>query len=72
MNVTVHRDQAVWERQTFEIYVPDDVPEDEVDDYVFESLDSWDFQKNPVETEIIDSVDGMSTVVELVFDHEQD
>lgn len=35
----VHRDQQVWERETFQIEVPDDVPEDEVEDWIKENLD---------------------------------
>lgn len=35
----VYRDQQVWERETFEIEVPDDMPEDEVEDWIKENLD---------------------------------
>lgn len=36
----VTRDQAVWERETFYVTVPDEIEEDEVDEYLREYIDS--------------------------------
>lgn len=38
----VNRDQAVWERERFEIEVPDHIPLDERRDYVHQQLDLYD------------------------------
>lgn len=60
---TVYRDQAVWEREFFEIEVPDSIPESEREEWINEQLEA-----NSVEsfaTEIISSVEGMDTEVTI-------
>lgn len=38
--VTLTRDQAVWERETYEIGIPDDVPEGEIENYALAQVDA--------------------------------
>lgn len=59
----VTRDQAVWERETFEIEVPPEIPEDERDDYVRDRMDDAD---TPRHIEIVNSVEGVDTIVEML------
>jgi hypothetical protein len=59
----VTRDQAVWERETFEIEVPPEIPEDERDDYVRDRMDDAD---TPRHIEIVNSVEGIDTIVEML------
>lgn len=59
----VTRDQAVWERETFEIEVPPEIPEDEHDDYVRDQMDD---ANTPRHIEIVNGVEGIDTIVEMV------
>lgn len=61
---TVSRDQAVWERETFYIEVPDDIPEDEHDEYIREKLEDGVTRADYVE--IQHSVDGCDIQIEIV------
>lgn len=63
--LTVYRDQAVWERETFRITVPDTVPPEDYQEFVDEYLDGPDHPVDP-NPEIQDAVEGMDTVVEIV------
>lgn len=65
---TVHRDQAVWERETFYIEVPDEIPEDEHDEYLYEKLQDGVTRADYVE--IQDSVEGMSTEITIERENE--
>lgn len=62
--VTVTRDQAVWERETFQVTVPDTVPEDEVKSYALEQVEAGKASeaRDPY---ILNSVEGMDTIVEV-------
>ena len=60
----VHRDQAVWERETFWIEVPDDIPEDEHDEYIHEKLEDGATRADYVEVQ--HSVEGWGIQVEIV------
>lgn len=64
MPVTYHvtRLQAVWERETCEIHVPAEIPEDEREDYVRSKLDD---ATTPRHLDITNSVDGISTEIEM-------
>lgn len=67
----VTRDQAVWERETFYLSVPDDVPQERHDDWIYEQLDkhcSGEVDLGPF-IQIEDSVEGMDTILEI---HPQD
>jgi hypothetical protein len=63
--VTVTRDQAVWERETFEVHVPADMPEDEVAAFVREQVEAG-HAKEVCSPYILDNaVEGMDSVVEV-------
>ena len=55
----VTRLQAVWERETCEIHVPAEIPEDEREDYVRSKLDD---ATTPRHLDITNSVDRKSVV----------
>ena len=64
----VHRDQAVWERETFRIEVPDEVPPEEHYEYIEAALSSGELKADYVE--IQDSVEGVDVqiAIEGVFE----
>lgn len=63
--VTVTRDQAVWERETLEVLVPADIPEDQVAAFAREQVDAGN-AKEVCSPYILDNaVEGMDTVVEV-------
>lgn len=59
----VHRDQAVWERETFWLEVPDDVPDDEIDEYLYDKLEDGATRADYTETQ--HAVEGMSTEITI-------
>jgi hypothetical protein len=56
------RDQGVWERETFEIDVPVDVPEDERQDHVIARMEDAVSDSAP---QILNNVEGMDIVIEI-------
>ena len=79
MQVIVQRDQAVWERETFAIEVPDGLEGEALRDAIEDVLEADEFLAIDLpsyEKEILDSVSGLSTemqymdefFVELDFD----
>lgn len=61
--IRVTRDQAVWERETFWIEVPDDVPPEEIEEYCGKQIDLCD---SPGETEVLgETVYGVDTIIEV-------
>lgn len=62
----VYRDQAVWEREYILIEVPDSVPEEDVEEFVFETIYADDYIPTYLrEPEIQDSVEGIDTIIEI-------
>ena len=59
----VHRDQAVWERETFWIEVPDEVPADEIDEYLYDKIEDGVTRANY--TEIRDAVEGCDVQITI-------
>jgi hypothetical protein len=62
---TVYRDQAVWEREIYEIEVPDDLPEDEHYGFVFDAIENWDHDAHPIEPFVTDSIEGLDIILEI-------
>lgn len=61
--LTVHRDQAVWERETLYIDVPDDLPPDQHYDFVVDYLAEHPvFDDSP---SILNSIEGIDTMIEI-------
>jgi hypothetical protein len=58
---SVTRDQAVWERESFNITVPDNVPEDDHEEYIFEVLAEGSTCANCVE--VVGAVEGFDVEV---------
>lgn len=69
MKVTIHRDQAVWERQTFEVEVPDGLPEDDMQEAIGDAVEKFDETAAPEDwtqeilDEIVFGVDTETTAV---------
>lgn len=59
----VTRDQAVWERETFYITVPEDVPEAEHEEWIYEYIASGEVKADSVEIE--GGVDMLDTEVTI-------
>lgn len=67
MDYVVRRDQAVWERETLLVTIPDDTPEDQIEEAIHEALDNGPY--TPIsETEIIDPVEG----IDVQINYEED
>ena len=63
--ITVYRDQAVWERETLEVEVPDDLPEDELEAFVREAVEDGRYEEVS-EPHILDAaVEGIDTQIEI-------
>lgn len=65
---TVDRIQAVWERERFHIPIPDNVADEDQQQYVEQLLDAHNegLLKLEPSVEIIGSVESMDTTVEIV------
>lgn len=62
----VHRDQAVWERETFYITVPDEVPIEEHYEYIEAALPSSELKADYVEIQhAVESFDTQITIEEV-------
>ena len=57
----VTRDHAVWERETFYVDVPNEIPLVEHENYIHEKLNAGDLESSDVS--VVDSVDGFGTEV---------
>lgn len=62
--VTVHRDQAVWEREFLQVEVPADTPHHLLHSVVLEMLDT-DQYTELCEPKVQDAVEGMSTEISV-------
>ena len=63
--VQITRDQAVWERETFLVDVPDNIPENEIKDYARQQLEEGNATES-CPTYILDNaVEGISTEIEV-------
>ncbi|WP_432263378.1 hypothetical protein [Cupriavidus sp. TMH.W2] len=65
MLVQVHRDQAVWERETLQVFVPADVPKHEVNDFVRQQIDANRYTEISPPFILDDSVDGVDTQIKI-------
>jgi hypothetical protein len=63
--MTVHRDQAVWERETFEVDVPDGLSSEEIKVFVQEQLDAGNATETREPYVLDQSLDGFDPVVEI-------
>lgn len=61
-NYIVHRDQAVWERETLRVSIPDNTPEDEIEELIWVKLDRGDYEEIG-RPRIEDEVEGLGTEV---------
>jgi hypothetical protein len=66
--ITVYRDQAVWERETLEVEVPDDVPEDQHLSWIKNHLDTIGTFERDAGTEILGNVTGYDIEITIVKD----
>ncbi len=70
MKILVRRDQAVWERETFTVEIPDNTPEEERTETIFEAIDKFDGYGEPdYDISILDgSVGSVDTETEVSID----
>lgn len=63
--VQITRDQAVWERETFLVDVPDNIPEDEIQDYARQQLEEGNATESSPTYILDNAVEGISTEIEV-------
>lgn len=62
MKVTIQHDQAVWERETFEVEVPDGLAGEDLHNALWDALDEFqDYDGDGYRKEVLNAVESLTT-----------